>query len=133
MHPEPHPSPDRSPDALEARLRALPPPPVPAGLEAQVLATIPGKRPVPRRRWGVWAGVATALAAACLLAVLAWRGRDRNDPVPRHGTEPSVHVVPAWPEGRRVPEGADLPPFSWPLGETSCLKGSTSIPPDLLQ
>jgi hypothetical protein len=132
MHPERPPSPDRSPEELETRLRALPPPPVPAGLEARLLAAIPGQLPVPRRRWAVWAGVAAALAAACLLAVLAWR-RERNDPVPGPDTGPSARVAPAWPETRRVQEGADLPPFSWPLEETSPLKASTSIPPDLLE
>jgi hypothetical protein len=144
MHPERRPSPDRSPEGLEARLRALPPPPVPAGLEARLLATIPAKLSTPPRRWPMWVGVVGALAAACLLAVFAWRGRDRHDPAPDPGTRPFVHEVPppspddstriaVRPEARTDLEGAELPPFSWPLEETSPLRASTPIPPDLLQ
>jgi capsular exopolysaccharide synthesis family protein len=44
-------------------LRALPPPPVPAELEARLLATIPAKLPAPRRRWPMWVSVVGALAS----------------------------------------------------------------------
>src|SRR5262245_65476263 len=139
MHPERRPNPDRSPEALEARLRALPPPPVPAGLEARLLAAIPAATPVPRRRRAVWVGAAGALAAACLLAVLAWLGRGGKDPSPP--TNPSAHqAIPRppddsagtaeWLEARRVLDGAEPPAFTWPLPEAPPLRASTSLPPD---
>src|SRR5262245_35735495 len=97
MPPERRPSTDRSPEALEARLRALPRPPVPDGLEARLLAGVPAALPVPRRRWPIWAGAAAALAAACLLAVLAWPGRHGKDPAPTPGASKSARQVPARP------------------------------------
>src|SRR5688572_25756127 len=120
MHPERRPNPDRSAESLEARLRALPQPPVPAGLEARLLAAIPA----PRRRWAVWA--VAALAAACLLAALAWPRRDGAGPGPREPERQVVHRPPddldgiaAGREARRVLDGAEPPPFTWPLEETS--------------
>jgi hypothetical protein len=140
MHPERRPSPDRSAEALEGRLRALPPPPVPDGLEARLLARIPAERPPARRRWAVWVGVAGALAAACLLAVLAWPRRDDRPPAPSPPKESVKHVPPrppdgpaafaAWRETRRALDGAELPSFAWPLGETAPVR--VSAPPDLL-
>ncbi len=62
---------DETLDALADRLRRLPPPPVPEGLEARLLAAIPA---APRRRvrlarsW-IAAAVLLAAAAAVLLAV----------------------------------------------------------------
>src|SRR6516225_5095973 len=112
MHPERRPNPDRSSESLEARLRALPQPPIPDGLEARLLATIPAARPG-RRRWLVLVGVASALAAACLLAVLARPGRDGTNPVPsppakeiaKQGTprmpDDSAGIT-AWSQTRRV-------------------------------
>ena len=79
---EKRPKPDGSPESLEARLRALPQPPVPAGLEARLLAAIPAKMPAPRQRWAVRVGVVSAVgevAAACLLAVLAWPPRETRN------------------------------------------------------
>src|SRR5260370_26301538 len=85
---EKYPNADR-PESLEAQLRALPPPPVPADLEARLLAAIPAEMAIPRRRgigrfsfrrgavWGIG-----ALAAACLLVVLLWPKRDRKEPIP---------------------------------------------------
>src|SRR5262249_47729226 len=124
MHPERPPNPDRSAEALEARLRALPRPPVPDGLEARLLATIPAARPVPRRRGAAGAGAPPARAAACWRAVLAGRGRDGNNPVPRPGTgEPVRQATPrppddadsiaVWRRARGVLEGAEPPAFTW--------------------
>src|SRR5262245_35332806 len=127
MHPQGHPNPDRSPEALEARLRALPQPPVPADLEARLLAAIPAGRV--RGRWAVWVGVVGAVAAACLLAVLAWPGRTGKVPAPHPEPGEAAHKAPsqpaeepvsiaAWRESRRVLDGADIPPFTWPLENT---------------
>jgi hypothetical protein len=143
MPPEMRPNSDRPREALEARLRALPQPPVPADLEARLLATIPAAVPGPRRHPAVWVGVGGALAAACLLAVLAWSGRDGERPVPSPPTSASALQAPSrppdgaaglpvWLEARRNPDGPDMPPFTWPLEEKSAFKVSTSIPPDLL-
>jgi hypothetical protein len=136
MHPE------RPPEPLEARLRALPPPPVPAGLEARLLAAVPAEQPAPRRRWPVWVALAGAAAAACLLAVLAWTGRDTRNPVPRPDKGESANQVAprppddpgglaAWHLARRNLDEAELPPFTWPLPEPSPVTAN-SIPPDLL-
>jgi hypothetical protein len=144
MRPEGRPNPDRSAEALAARLCALPRPPVPTDLEARLLANIRTELPIPRRRWGGWVGVAGALAAVCLLAVLTWLGRDGKDPVPAPGTNPPMHQVTprppdnsdriaAWRETRRVLDGAEMAASTWPLQETSPIRVSTSIPPDLLQ
>ena len=136
MHPE-RPSHDRPADALEARLRALPPPAVPAGLEARLLATIPAERPTARRRWAVLIG---ALAAACLLALLAWQRRGGNESLPSPGKGDSANRVAlddsariaAGRQARRVLDGEEPPTFAWPLDETSPLTVSTAIPPELL-
>jgi hypothetical protein len=133
---------DQSPELLEARLRALPQPPVPAGLEARLLAAIPADRPTQRRRWAGRVGVA-AMAAACVLAVLAWPRREAKGPVPSPPPGDIVHQaaprppadaadLTAWRETRRVLDGAEMPPFSWPLSETWSVRGSNAIPPDLL-
>src|SRR5437879_4932196 len=122
MHSDRRPNADRSPEALEARLRALPQSPVPADLEARLLATIPAERPIPPRRWAVRVGVVGALAAACLLAVLAWLGRDGKGPAPRPPTTESARKdtprppdasasIAAWLESRRVLDEATIPTF----------------------
>jgi hypothetical protein len=143
MHPERRPNPDRSPEALEARLRALPQPPVPADLEARLLATIPLELPLPPRRWAVWVGAAAAVAAACLLTVLAWLGRDGKNPVLSPATIASAYrvtprppddsaTIAPWLEARRALDEAKVPTFTWPLEEKSPMRVSISIPSDLL-
>src|SRR5207249_4290972 len=88
------PNPDRSPEALEAQLRALPQPPVPAHLEALLLATVPGAKPIAPGPRAVWATVLGVAAAACVMVVLARRpqhGKDhRTIPVPGEATQQDV-------------------------------------------
>jgi len=60
---------DETFEALAHRLRCLPPPPVPAGLEGRLLAAIPPRRRTRRAR--SWLAAAVLLAsAACLLTTL---------------------------------------------------------------
>src|SRR6266536_5015387 len=146
MHPGRCPSQDGSPESLEARLRALPAPPVPAELEARRLVAIPASPHSPlagegTKRGRRWVGVVGVLAAACLLAVLAWLGRDATKPAPSPPTRESTHQVAPQPpddvprisalrEARRASDEAEMPAFTWPLEETSPLTVLTSIPPD---
>jgi hypothetical protein len=115
-----------------------------------LLAAIPAARLNWRRRWGVRAGVVGALAAAGLLAVLAWQARDGANTVPSVPTSQVNELSAGFPtqpaprslddsdgiaarrEARRVLDEADPPTFTWPLPETSPVRFSTSIPPDLL-
>jgi hypothetical protein len=156
MRPEKRLNPERSPDSLEARLRALSQPPIPADLEARLLATIPAEGPIPkppsplsapegegrRGRWAVWAGVVGAMAAACLLAFLAWPRRDGKPPVSSPGKTESAHQdtspppdasagIAALLQARRDLVEAETPTFTWPLPEASPIGLSTSIPADL--
>ena len=128
-------------ESLEARLRALPQPLVPLQLEARLLATVPAETLIPRWRRAVRVGLAGA-AAACVLILLAWPRRDGKDPIVKPRGVESVHqvtprlpddsdnVVP-WRTSRRVLDGVEMSPFTWPLAETSPLRRSTSIPPEL--
>ena len=143
MHREKRPDPDRSPESLEARLRALPQPPLPADLEARLLAAIPAARPIPRRLRGVWTGVLVGLAAACLAAVLAWPRRDGRQPLPGPEKSEAAHQlsprapddsadIAAWLAARGNLDEAETPTFTWPLPETPPVRLPASIPPDLL-
>jgi hypothetical protein len=139
-----HPNPERSPESLEARLRALPPPAVPADLEARVLATIPATVLMPvQRPWAVWVGAVTVLAAACLLAILAWPRLTSKLPVPRPAKEESVRQDTPRPAdhsdsvelreiARRGPDELGPPTFTWPLPEAGPRPLAAAIPPDLL-
>ena len=94
------PNSDRSPESLEARLRALPQPPVPGDLKARILAAVPARRShddeLPRlvrsasRRWrlAIWAGASVAAAAACLLAVRFWPEPNDQHAVPVRAANP---------------------------------------------
>ena len=143
MNPERHPNPDQSLEALEARLRALPQPPIPADLEARLLATIPAERSIPRRRWGIRVGAIGALAAACLLVAIAWPRRDGENSIRGLKTIESAHkVTRRLPDdsapiaslraARKVLDETEPPTFTWPLPEPSPIRFSSSIPPDLL-
>jgi hypothetical protein len=94
-------------------------------------------------RWAVWGGLVGAAAAACWLAVLAWPGRNVEDPIPIPPRSTSVRPVPvrppdasagltAWREARLVLEGAEPPAFTGALQEMSPLRASRSMPSDLL-
>ena len=87
--------------------------------------------------------VASGLAAACLVAVLAWPRGDGKNPVPGvsglQSSDPITHRpgqdptgLAAWGNVRRGLNLSEMPAFSWPLQESSCLSRLTSIPPDLL-
>ena len=92
-----------------------------------------------RTRWLVVSG----LAAACLVAVLAWPRGDGKNPVPGFSGQPSSDPitprprqdptgVAAWGNVRRGLNLSEMPAFSWPLQESSHLSRLTSIPADLL-
>ena len=91
-----------------------------------------------RRRWAVWAGVSGAVAAACLIAVLALPGRDGKDTIPSPGRNQSVQQVASQPPddstglatllaSRRDLDETEMPAFDWPFENTL----STSSPLDL--
>jgi hypothetical protein len=145
-------------DSLEARLRRLPPPPVPADLEARLLAAIPAQgsnehrlrlsaKPqvmFEGRRWAWWAGGVSALAAACLLIVLLWPKGNGQKPDQKDngfaGNVPIRSVRPQspqdatnpWLQARGPSDEPKLPPFTWPVEETTHVTLSSSIPSDLL-
>ena len=135
MHAERRPNPDRSREALEARLRALPPPAVPADLEARLLAAVPARRRS-GRPWRIGIGLAGALAAACLIAVLTWLRDAGTKPAP---TPPPIASVPQYSDdatallaARQVRSRAEGVPFTWPLEESSPLRATSAIPSELL-
>lgn len=135
--------PDQSLETLAARLRALPPPDVPADLEARLLARAPASRPGRSRRTAVWAGAVGLLAAACLLALLAGSGHEDGERLrKRPATKPTEQVAvrptdDAANIGRLVAaqrnlEVAAMPPFAWPLPATASLSAASALPADLL-
>jgi len=93
------------------------------------------------RRWrrrAAWAGVSGALAATCLIAVLARPGRDDKDTIPSPGRDQPVQRVSSQPPDdstglapllalRRSLNEAEMPTFAWPFENTV----STSSPLDL--
>jgi hypothetical protein len=92
-----------------------------------------------RRRWAVWGGAVGTLAAACLLAMLAWPWRDTknqgsNPPVSQTGIEvahqPSdvSHDLTPLLGARRDLDESAMPRFVWPLENLL----SASTPLDLL-
>jgi len=92
-----------------------------------------------RRRWAVRVVAVVALAAACLLAILAWPRHDAKNPVPsppmretvdqvaRRPSDVSHDVIPLL-EARRDLDEAEMPTFVWPLENML----SASTPLDLL-
>lgn len=140
---------DWSPELVEARLRALPPPPVPSDLEARLLAAIPnevawraGLPRLPRPRWTIFVGLAGAMAAAAFFVVLLWPKRDGGDPDRNNGTiqftekdAPPASDDPAADAplrlARRGPDENALQPFIWPIQEAKPLTASLSTRFDL--
>ncbi len=143
MQPQKRPNRDRSVESLEARLRALPPPPIPADLEERLLATIPAAMPIRPRRLVIRLGAAGVLAAACLLAVLVWHvlygekpeaGPAKNVAVQLVQPNPKESVAEggAWRKARHELNVEETPAFAWPLLESTPLRESRSIPTGLL-
>src|SRR5262249_50731730 len=132
------------PESLEARLRRLPAPPVPADLEARLLARIPARVPIRSRRWIWWTGALSALAAACfLIGILSHKGDrqksgQKNNGFAADGSENSIarsssqDKVSARLQAQRDPDLLKLPPFTWPVDEANHVTLSSSIPSDLL-
>ncbi len=154
MLPQRRPISDRSSESLEARLRALPPPPVPVDLEARLLAAIPAEtshkmprvaRGFGRRRLLAWAGAAAGLAAVCLLAVLLRPGPVIKKSVPRvvlktenkatrpikSGQPGDALTITSWLEARRNLDSPESPQFTWPIQEQSPLMVSSTNRLDL--
>jgi hypothetical protein len=148
---------DQSIESLEERLCALPAPPVPARLEARLLAAIPAaaSNESPRsaltpRPWHIgWsvAGLATVIAAASICAVFLWPRPDRQATGPSamvssppgqpvHETAPQQPDNPprvaSWLESRGLRDGAERPLFAWPVQESSPLMVLAATRPDLL-
>lgn len=131
--------PDRSAESLEARLRALPQPGVPADLERRLLAAIPTHRsvaqgPSPAWRSLAWTGGCAALAAACLLVVLARSGSDAQRPAADRG-EPhrlasasnTESAAIAWGRTQSILDSSKPPKFAWPLAGVSCVAASSRV------
>jgi len=92
-----------------------------------------------RRRWAVLAAAVSTLAAACLLAMLAWPRPDtKNQISSRPVTTPRIENARRPPDladdlipslrARRDPDKAAIPRFVWPLEN----RLSASTPLDLL-
>lgn len=126
--------------SLEARLRALPQPPVPADLERRLLATLPvprlfarAVRPVVPRRWLAPAAVCGTLAAACLLIALALPRGDAtrsvaNTDQPRHvAAETNVAAALAGNRMRPLFDGSKPPKFAWPLAGAPSLTAASRV------
>jgi hypothetical protein len=142
MHSEDRPDLNPFADSLEDRLRALPSPPVPVDLEARLLAGIPKEIPPSRGRLAIWIGMSGLLAAACVLAMLAWPRRPAQlipKPSPREIVHPGNFQVQERPGSFVVLQGAQRAEndsenfsFTWPLEESSPWRATPTIPPDLL-
>ncbi len=137
MHSEEELKPDPSLEALAARLRALPEPSVPAGLEARLLAAVSTARQAQvssvavkdnsdGQAWFALVSTVLALAIVGLLAVFAWQGRGDNGVAVTAAAPPMEHNsvstadeltgIALSPLDRRMLSG--LSAFHWPVEET---------------
>jgi hypothetical protein len=102
---------------------------------ASLLRQPSGRR---RQRRAVWAGVAGLVAAACLIAFLAWPRRDGEETIPSPGgNQPVQRGSSQPPDGstglaallasRRTLNETEMPAFAWPFENTV----STLSPLDL--
>lgn len=117
----PHrPASDETLETLAERLRRLPPPPVPAGLEGRLLADMPPRRRSLRLRSRFAAALLLAAAAAALLAVrLPQRAPAPAAPV----TPPADDVATLWryeqamrgPDADPIMAVGPAAPFEWPI------------------
>jgi hypothetical protein len=131
------------PDPLEEELSALRPHEPSPGFRRRVARRLAEAAPAPHvRRW--WLALAGGLAAACVLAAVAWSLREGKAPTESRGTGPSARQAgPPAPddavrirelaEGRRVVDGVQVLTFRWPVPVTSPATPSASIPPDLFE
>ena len=112
-----------------------------AGGANQEQRLLSSRLPAMLRRWN-WAIGIGGLVVACMLAVLVWRGQGGDSlavvPKPRHIATEVTSLpqaasagIAAWRQSQRILEGSEVPPFIWPLPQSS-LAMSSSIPPDLL-
>lgn len=122
--------PDGAPDRLAARLRAMPDPPVPNGLEARLLSCLNAEVHPPRAarrrvRWAVAAGGVIAAGVAGLVHGPRPPG-DLPDESPPSASGPvAPSAVPAVARGSGPEtETPDLPGFRWPIQERSPLTAS---------
>ncbi|HJT32747.1 MAG TPA: hypothetical protein VJ783_11960 [Pirellulales bacterium] len=133
--------------SLEARLRALPQPRVPADLERRLLAAIPAAQPLARAdrpaarayrsaspwRWLAAAGVCGMLAAACLLIALALPRGDATRSVaktdqPRHSAgQTNAAAAPAGNRMRPFFDASKPPKFAWPLAGAPSLTAASRL------
>jgi hypothetical protein len=148
------PNSNQSLESLEARLRALPPTPVPGDLKSRLLAAMPVRASIVTRRsaiaprpahFVIWAGASLAIAASCLLVVRFWPLPDDqhsaasklSNPetidLARHLTdrqpENSRRMLP-WFRARLDPDETEMPTYSWPIQEKSPFLVSTAFRPD---
>ena len=95
---------------------------------------------IPTRQWRRRVGIACALAAAGILAVLAWRGVSGNRPLKEESHPPlelantasNEEAFAALPIVVRSNARGALTHFTWPVEERSPIRVGSSIPPDLL-
>jgi hypothetical protein len=89
-----------------------------------------------RRRWAVWGGAVGSVAAACLLAILAWPRHDTKEqgpnPPPNQSGKELAHQSPSVSRdltpllgARRDLDEAAMPRFVWP--QENLLSASTPL------